>query len=331
LLTRQLGNDGNGGGVPRPLSEIEALTRPDGGAQFEVAKLAEITEALRMRLAENAASGDQPDCLVRRAISHSLGAPGKLVRGQLVLLTASAWGSAWRPALELARAVEIVHAASLVIDDLPAMDNAALRRGSATVHRVYGEATAILAAVAMLAEAFEAVAGAEVSAEARVRAVEALSRSVGPDGMTGGQQLDIAGGGKSKGEISTVHGMKTGSLFAASAEIGTIAAGIDGPRRWLMSDFGMLLGKAFQEFDDLADRYASAERIGKDTGKDEDKATMVAVMGGQAAERHALEQVVLALECLHASGARETELESFALDLVAKLRARYLLPAGEVG
>ena len=315
--------------MPRPLSEIEALTRPGAGGRAEPSTLADMTEALRKSLADEPATDQQPDCLVRRAIRHSLGAPGKLVRGQLVLLTVSAWGCPWRPALEFARAVEIVHASSLVIDDLPAMDNAALRRGTATVHRVHGEATAILAAVAMLAQAFEAIAGADVSAEARVMATEALSRSVGPDGMTGGQQLDLAGVGNSKEEIATVHGMKTGALFAAAAEIGTIAAGIDGPRRWLMSDFGMLLGKAFQEFDDLADRYGSTESMGKDTGKDEDKATMVAVMGGRAAERHALEQVVLALECLHASGARETDLEVFALDLVGKLRARYLLPASE--
>ena len=159
--------------MPRPLSEIEALTRPGAGGRAEPSTLADMTEALRKSLADKPATNQQPDCLVRRAIRDSLGAPGKLVRGQLVLLTVSAWGCAWRPALEVARAGEIVHASSLVIDDLPAMDNAALRRGTATVHRVHGEATAILAAVAMLAQAFEAFAGAEVSAGGGVLAAEA--------------------------------------------------------------------------------------------------------------------------------------------------------------
>lgn len=329
MPAERLQNYGNGGGVPRTLDEIEALTRPQSAFREESRLLSEMTDVLRSRIGTKTGLERQADCQVRRAMNQSLDAPGKLVRGQLLLLTTHAWGREWQSAIDFARAVEFVHAASLVIDDLPAMDNATLRREVPTLHRVFGEATAILAAVAMLAEAFEAVACAQLPAEARATAAESLSRSIGPDGMTGGQQLDIAGIEYSKDKITMVHGMKTGSLFAAAAELGTIAAGIDGPRRYFMSDFGMLLGKAFQEFDDLADSFGSAESIGKETGKDRDKATIVAVMGGETAERHALQQVCLALECLSASGAREAELEAFLLALVGKLRACYLLPASE--
>jgi geranylgeranyl diphosphate synthase type II len=226
----------------------------------------------------------------------------------------------------LARAVEVVHAASLIVDDLPAMDDAALRRGVAATHHAFGEATTILASIALIAEAFEVIAGADIDAAARAQAAVALGRAIGPDGMAGGQERDVAGTARTEADVALVHAMKTGALFAAAVEIGTVAAGIEGPRRWLMSDFGMLVGKAFQEFDDLIDAFGTAEQSGKDVGQDGGKVTFVSLQGSVAAERHALGHVQLALECLAASGAREDELEAFVLSLVATMRSRYRIP-----
>lgn len=256
-------------------------------------------------------------------MDYSLGLSGKQARGHLLLLVAAGWAGDWKVAQDCARAVEMVHTASLIIDDLPAMDDALLRRGEPTNHLKFGEPTALLAAIAMLSEAFQIIASSSgLAADQRADAVAALAKAVGPEGMTGGQQLDMAPIGGGIEDIELVHAMKTGALFAAAAEIGSIAAGISGPRRWLISDFGMLLGKAFQEFDDLIDKHSDGAAAGKDLHKDTHKPTLAEILGREKAEARALKQIALALECLEASGLRQDDLRHYVLSLTQKLRSK---------
>ncbi|MFY0614523.1 MAG: polyprenyl synthetase family protein [Hyphomicrobiaceae bacterium] len=248
---------------------------------------------------------------------------GKQARGQFLLLVSEAWGSNWHDALDCAVAIEIVHTASLIIDDLPVMDNASVRRGAEANHRKYGEATAILAAIAMLSEAMQCISeSTALAADRRAEAIASISKAVGPEGMTGGQQLDLYPVGGEPNHIELTHAMKTGALFAAAAETGSICAGINGARRWLMSDFGMLLGKAFQELDDIIDRHGVADQAGKDLLKDREKATMVRLWGREKAEEHALMQIGKALDCLEASGAKQDDLRQYVLSLTQAMRKR---------
>ncbi|MGI9422507.1 MAG: polyprenyl synthetase family protein, partial [Hyphomicrobiaceae bacterium] len=158
--------------------------------------------------------------------------------------------------------------------------------------------------------------------EQRTIAVAALASAIGPDGMTGGQQRDLFPLGTDLADIEITHAMKTGALFAAAAEIGCIVAGVSGPHKWMLSDFGMLLGKAFQEFDDLLDKCADLPSLGKDTDQDANTPTIVDLLGHEKAERRALRQIGMAFECLDASAANGAELRRYVLDLTRLMRAQ---------
>ena len=131
---------------------------------------------------------------------------------------------------------------------------------------------------------------------------------------------DVDPPGSTLADVELTHALKTGSLFAASAELGCIVAGVDGPRKWMLSDFGMLLGKAFQEFDDLIDVSTTARIAGKDVQMDTGKPTVVGIVGHEAAAKLALRQIALALECLEASCIETHELRHYTLDLTRAMR-----------
>lgn len=313
--------------------DVEALTAPSSNVDDTPELFDEMLGQLSGTMEIHTSDGSTANDTLCKAMNYSLGLRGKRARGLLVLLVMEGWGKAWRSALNCAKAVEMVHTASLIIDDLPSMDDATMRRGKATNHVRFGEPVAILAAISLISEALKLLASSpELSAEQRHLAVKCLASAIGPDGMSGGQVLDLAPTGHDAEVVELTHALKTGTLFAAAAELGCIAANLHGPHKWLLSDFGMLLGKAFQEFDDLIDVVTSQELAGKDTLKDGTKPTIVGLIGVERAERRALEQIASALECLEASGIQTDGLSRFTLDLTRAMRTMiHIEPIGRNG
>ncbi len=188
-------------------------------------------------------------------------------------------------ALDLASALEMIHAASLILDDLPSMDDAETRRGAPATHRVFGEATAILAAVGLLNRSYGVAAAAQgLSLDQRVAAISVLQWAVGLDGLVRGQQDDLADARASMTptELERMYARKTGALFAAAAECGAIIA--DKPAlQEVMRRFGLDLGVGFQILDDVLDARSTADRAGKDVDQDNGRATFASLLGADEA------------------------------------------------
>lgn len=215
---------------------------------------------------------------------------GKRIRGLLTLAAAEAVGAGGgEAALRAACAVELIHAYSLVHDDMPCMDNDILRRGKATVHVKYGEAEAMLAGDAMQALAFEVLTPAHgVSPHVQARLCARLARAAGSEGMAGGQAIDLASVGLDLDEaaLCDMHKRKTGALLHASVMMGA-DCGEPGPDvRAALSDFGCAMGLAFQVVDDILDVTQTADTLGKTAGKDahHSKPTYVSLLGLEASE-----------------------------------------------
>ena len=221
-------------------------------------------------------------------------APGKRIRPLLVLTTCEALGGVWRRALPAAAALELVHAFSLVHDDLPALDDDDFRRGRPTAHRRYGEALALLAGDALLALAFETLGGLSRSGVSAARVAEAqrlLARASGSRELVGGQVLDLEAEGRrcSPREVRAIHQRKTGALTGVALALGALVAGAGAPRVRRMERLGRNLGVAFQIQDDLLNRSASLRQLGKRGGTDaaRGKATYPAALGEERSRRAA--------------------------------------------
>ena len=218
---------------------------------------------------------------------------GKRMRGFLVMEAAGLFGVERRCAARVAASVEMVHAYSLIHDDLPAMDDDDMRRGKPSCHRAFDEATAILAGDALQARAFEVLAEADThsSAEARIELVHAMGHAVGARGMCGGQMIDMLGNGQALAAeaIARMQALKTGRLIQFSAEAGAILGRASPHQRHLLAAYGRDVGAAFQIADDVLDVTGTAEEIGKTAGKDiaQGKATLVAVWGVDRARAQA--------------------------------------------
>jgi geranylgeranyl pyrophosphate synthase len=184
------------------------------------------------------------------AMRYAVLGGGKRIRPAVALAAAEAVGGGWEQALPAAAAVELLHAYTLVHDDLPAMDDDDMRRGKPTVHVAFGEAIAILVGDALLTEAFGALAALGTRC---ADAVAVLAERAGAPWLLAGQARDLAGGVATREELERMHAGKTGALFAAAAELGGIAAGAGAAARASLSRYGMALGIAFQHADDLAD------------------------------------------------------------------------------
>jgi farnesyl diphosphate synthase len=225
------------------------------------------------------------------AMRHGVLNGGKRLRPFLLLESAALFGGKPTPALRVAAALECVHCYSLIHDDLPAMDDDDLRRGQPTVHRAYDEATAILAGDSLLTYAFDIIAddATVLSAKARISLVSMLARAAGLGGMAGGQMLDLQAADTPPGEdgIIRLQAMKTGALIRFACEAGPVIANASDADRERMAEFGSAIGLAFQLADDLLDLTASANIVGKATGKDDaaGKATMVSLHGAEWARR----------------------------------------------
>jgi farnesyl diphosphate synthase len=218
---------------------------------------------------------------------------GKRLRAFLVMEAAALFAVAETSAARVAASVEMLHAYSLVHDDLPAMDDDDLRRGKPSTHKAFDEATAILAGDALQTRAFELLAEADTHSDALARCelVSALASASGAKGMAGGQMIDIATEGQtlSAPAVTRLQALKTGRLIQYSAEAGAILGRASTRQRHLLAAYGRDLGAAFQIADDLLDVEGSAAEIGKTAGKDATagKATMVAVLGVEMARAHA--------------------------------------------
>ena len=228
------------------------------------------------------------------ALRYAVLGGGKRLRPQFVLLGCAAAGGRPERALPAAAAFELVHAFSLVHDDLPAMDDDDLRRGRPTLHRRFDEATAILAGDALLARAVEEMAALTRRGVPAARALEAarlLADAAGARGMVAGQYLDMQAEGQrppaGTAQVRQIHLHKTGALFAAALEVGGVLGGAGGERRRALRAIGLDLGLAFQIVDDLLDERSTAEVLGKSVQHDRSrgKATYPAAAGEAGADR----------------------------------------------
>ena len=246
-----------------------------------------------------------PQCL-SRAMRQAVLSPGKRVRPMLCLMVQEASGCGdFDFALDCAAAIEFIHAASLVLDDLPCMDDAHMRRGHQTSHIEFGESTAVLAAIALINLAYSAVTRSGTkSTEARLRAAALLAETNGANGLAAGQVLDLEATQvpKTATEIETVNWLKTGVLFVTAAELGAIAGGLDQTRIDYVKDFARHLGFAFQTHDDILDQTSSAQEIGKDVQQDEGHQTLIALNGVEAAAENCRNHMALADAALEKSG-----------------------------
>ncbi len=255
---------------------------------------------------------------VHQAMHYALTGAGKRVRPVLTLAVADLFGARSEPVLDLACAVEMVHACSLVLDDLPSMDDAALRRGRPTVHRAFGESVALLAALGLLNRAYALVAEAHHHLSLRRYTTEDvvhhLAAAIGSDGLIGGQALDLLARPEEMNldVLEYIHSHKTGALFMAAGELGAMAA--DARRRDLevIARFAKNLGLAFQISDDLLDVLGTPEETGKDTGKDEKKVTFVRLLGVAGAQALAAELLGFAVDSLAPLGRKADPLRELA-------------------
>jgi len=228
---------------------------------------------------------------------YSVFGPGKRIRPALVYATAETLGVPLERVDAAACAVELIHAYSLVHDDLPAMDDDDLRRGRPTCHRAFDEATAILAGDSLQVLAFRILAvhpGAPPDAASRVRLIETLADASGTAGMAGGQALDLAAEGRSLaiGDVERIHALKTGALIRASVLMAAhCAPGLDRARHASLARFGAAVGLAFQVQDDILDVEGDAALTGRPTGSDQARAmpTYPAVAGLEAARARVAE------------------------------------------
>jgi farnesyl diphosphate synthase len=276
----------------------------------------DIDELLDRLLSAAPADGEtsRPARLIKAMRYSSLGG-GKRFRPFLVVESAALFDVPRPYALMAGAALECVHCYSLVHDDLPAMDNDALRRGQPTTHKAFDEATAILAGDGLLTFAFDVLSRPQTHPDpaVRIELVTALARAAGLGGMAGGQMLDLAAEGRFAGngpqqlgenEVRTLQAMKTGALLRFACEAGGMLGSATPPQRKALERYGSAVGQAFQIADDLLDLEGDPALVGKSTGKDAaaGKATMVSVLGGEVAKVRLKQLVVEAERALEPFG-----------------------------
>jgi farnesyl diphosphate synthase len=282
-------------------------------------ELAEVESALERWVPSSAPAG------LGEAMRYGVLDGGKRLRPLLALAACDAAAGARPAALRAAVAVELIHAYSLIHDDMPCMDNDVLRRGKPTVHVRFGEAQAMLAGDAMQALAFEVLTpslddGVGMAPLLQARLCGLLARAAGHEGMAGGQAIDLASIGLplSESRLRDMHRRKTGALLQASVLMGA-ACGDPSAKAWdALSDYGACLGLAFQVVDDILDVTQASETLGKTAGKDVDnnKPTYVSVLGLDGARAQAEDLRSRAHRALAASGLAQHACLSLLADLV---------------
>ena len=288
---------------------------PEGFKNWSDDVLARVETALSEWVPVSAPAG------LGEAMRYGVLEGGKRLRALLVQAAAQAVGALASPAgaeaaLRAACAVELIHAYSLVHDDMPCMDNDVLRRGKPTVHVAFGEAQAMLAGDAMQALAFEVLTpdvgeGAGVAPALQARLVRLLARASGQSGMAGGQAIDLASVGRALDEqtLRDMHQRKTGALLQASVQMGAACGGLqaDSAEWQALTAYGHAMGLAFQIVDDVLDATQGSETLGKTAGKDADanKPTYVSLLGLEGARQEAADLLTQAHDALARSGLSE--------------------------
>jgi len=288
------------------------------GARSLAGGLVALAARVDRRLPELLPAPEQRPEPVHRAMHYALTGAGKRLRPVLTLAVAELFGARPDTVLDLACAVEMVHACSLVLDDLPSMDDATLRRGRPTTHLAFGESVALLAALALLNRAYALVAESahrlSLKRYTSEDMVHHLAAAIGSEGLIGGQALDLLArpADVDLQLLEYVHSHKTGALFMAAAELGAMAA--DARRRdlELIARFAKNLGLAFQISDDLLDVLGTPDTTGKDVHKDEAKVTFVKLLGVAGAQSLAAELLGFAVESLAPLGRRGDPLRALA-------------------
>ncbi len=281
------------------------------------AQLARVEDALSHWVCPDAPAG------LGEAMRYAVLDGGKRLRPLLVLAACEAVGGNAQAALRAACAVELIHAYSLVHDDMPCMDNDVMRRGKPTVHVRFGEARALLAGDALQALAFELLTPEEgVPPAMQARLCRELARAAGADGMAGGQAIDLASVGLqlSEDQLRQMHRLKTGALLQASVVMGAVCGQTPEGTLRALSDYGAAMGLAFQVVDDVLDVTQDSATLGKTAGKDAacDKPTYVSLMGLEAARAHAEALRAQALAALAASGLTDTRALAALADMVVR-------------
>jgi farnesyl diphosphate synthase len=302
----------------RPTTPNPSNPNPDVPPQLGPRLLALAARA-DTALARVLPSEQQPPLALHQAMRYAVLGGGKRLRPLLVYAAGHALGCDGVALDAPACAVELIHAYSLVHDDLPAMDDDALRRGRPTCHVVYGEAMAILAGDALQALAFEILAHdpqASTDATRTLDMLRVLGRACGAEGMAGGQALDLAAVGRklTLAELEHMHACKTGALIRTSVQLGALAAGSEAAALSALDRYAAAVGLAFQVRDDILDVEGEAAVIGKTAGKDAaaDKPTFPSIIGPQASRARLAELTAVALDAIEPFGSRGELLQELA-------------------
>jgi geranylgeranyl diphosphate synthase, type II len=276
-------------------------------------------------LADVAANAGAPvalDAPIRRALAS----PGKRVRGILLIAVGEAFGCRAEKLAPAAAAIEMIHASSLILDDLPSMDDALLRRGAPTLHREFGEDLAILTAVALLNHAYGVIAKTHADLSPRrwpmQQVVQRVVDAVGWNGTVAGEAVDLHSEG-SKLDFDTlefIHSRKTGALFVAAAAVGGMLANIHTAPLQRIEVFAKNLGLAFQITDDVLDVTSNPEVLGKDVGKDEQRLTFVKLAGVEGARKLSEELVETSMTAIEPLGASAKPLRALAMMVRDRVR-----------
>ena len=304
-------------------SQMNVLPSPSAGQPLDFAAwmathLRTVEQALQQWVPAHAPAG------LGDAMRYSVLDGGKRLRPLLVLAACEATGGDAAAANRAACAVELIHAYSLVHDDMPCMDNDILRRGKPTVHVKFGQAQALLAGDALQALAFELLTPQDgsVSPAVQARLCALLARAAGEAGMAGGQAIDLASVGVklTEDQLRHMHHLKTGALLQASVAMGAACGSTTPAQLKALGDYGNGLGLAFQVVDDILDVVADSATLGKTAGKDadNDKPTYVSLMGLTPARAYAHTLHTQALAALQASGLADTRALHALADMVVQ-------------
>jgi len=282
-------------------NDLVGTLAPGGTDGMSAVDLSRLRQQIERRLDELVPPPDSAPANLNGAIRHALLAPSKRVRPVMTYLVAAPAPGLHLAALDAGCALEMVHTASLILDDLPCMDDAQLRRQRPTTHRAFGESTAILAAIALLNCAFGTLARLpDTKPATRTRLAAILSDAIGTSGLVAGQELDLSARGKNldANRLEQINWLKTGVLFVAAAEIGAVLADLEHDQIGAIGRFARHFGLAFQAADDLADQTGAVAELGKDVGKDANKPTLIGVMGLEHTQLSCEQHLALAREAL---------------------------------
>jgi len=259
-------------------------------------------------------------------LRRSIASPGKRVRGILTLAVGEAAGTKADKLVEAAAAMELIHTCSLILDDLPAMDDALLRRGAPALHREFGEDLAILAAVSLLNQGYALIARNHAALNPRQWPLHQVMRrvvdAVGWNGTIAGEAVDLHSEG-SKLDFDTlefIHSRKTGALFVAAAAVGGMLANMSAAALGRIEVFAKNLGLAFQITDDILDVTGAPEQLGKDVGKDEQRLTFVKLAGIEGARKLSAELVETSLASISNLGPAAQPLREIAVMVRDRVR-----------